>query len=94
MDTSLGTLSLDQNNTDAKTLAADWQDGQEYDITLHVKQTAPFSFDVVSAEETETPEETAAPTEETDTEAPMGARHQGMPKGVAILIAGAGKSGK
>ena len=60
------TLYLDPNNSDDQALVADWQDGQEYDITVHVKQTAPFQFTVTSAAETETSDETAAAGEEGD----------------------------
>ena len=71
-------LSLDPSNPDDQALVADWQDGQEYDITVHVIQTAPFRFDVTSATETEVPTEEVSPTEGADT-APMGKSKTGNP---------------
>jgi hypothetical protein len=94
MDATLGSLTLDPSNPDAKALIADWQDGQEYDVTLHIKQTAPGTFDVMSATEAESPAETAAPDEEpgaTGGASDTGGMGGKMPKGVGILIAKAGK---
>lgn len=62
-------LTLDPSNPDDQTLAANWQDGQEYDIALHVRQTAPFRFEIVTATETETPGESGA-GDEADTAVP------------------------
>lgn len=61
----MNSLTLDPSDPAMQTLVADWQDGQEYDLTIRVKQTTPFNFDVVTAAESEPIiEEEAAPVAE------------------------------
>ena len=80
-------LSLDTSDPEISSLVANWEDGQEYDVTLHIVQTAPGEFSVTSAKETETPAEEAAPTEESDTETPP---TKGENPAIALVI----KAGK
>lgn len=76
----MNSLSVDPNDERWKDKIADWEDGQEYDVTLHVTQTAAGEFDVTALDETETPAEEAAPTEEPD--------KKKVPAAIAVLVGG------
>lgn len=85
----MNTLSVDPNDARWRELVALWEDGGEYDVTIHVRQTAPGEFDVTSLAESESPEEAAAPGEETA----MPPKPGGKMPAVAIVMA-AGKKPK
>jgi hypothetical protein len=69
-------LSLDPNNPDWKDAIADWEDGEEYTLTVKARQISPGEFAVIEV----TPE-TESSDEESDTEEeaePMPMKRRGM----------------
>ena len=55
-------LSLDPNNPDWKEAIADWEDGQEYTLTVKVNQISPGEFTVIKVlPESESDAEEAEP---------------------------------
>jgi len=60
-------LSLDPNNPDWKEAIADWEDGQEYELSVKVRQISPGEFEVIEVTpESESSDEEAAPEEESE----------------------------
>lgn len=92
MATSLPSkLTLDPADERWAEMLATWQDNEEYDLTLHVRQDSIGNFDILSASEAEPPvEEEVAPTEES---APAERPHPMADKypRIAVMIGGVGK---
>lgn len=58
-------LSLDPNDARWKDMLAEWEDGQEYTVTLTITQLSPGEFEVSRVSgEGESPAEEATPKEE------------------------------
>ena len=72
-------LSLDPNDPNWKEAIADWEDGEEYTLTVKAIQISPGEFEVTEVTpEEESPAEDAAPVEEAEP-APM--KGKGMMRG-------------
>ena len=81
-------LSLDPSNPNWRDFVGSWEDGQEYTLTVKVRQVSPGEFEVTSATPQETPTEDTGETGETMNEG--GSEYGGgdMNPAVAKMMAG------